>query len=286
MRESDESLLELDPVIRDRDEEVRLRVRVDDRLEGDLRLAHLQRRPVLHAVLAGDREEVADDGDRWVEIRGTSRRGRLGRRGRHFRSGRRRSLRGGRRRSLRSGSRRRGSWSRGRRGLLREDRRGRRKTETNEEEKFSGTAHENLLERLRASRRRRARGARDALGGGGRGAAVAREYGENADCEKALRNRPDGAGLGSDDVAWSRGEQERPVGAAREAVVTRRRIHGGGRAANGERLIARGRRRLGMESEGRQSGETRGDEHHDANALEAADFHHRHTSILASNGGR
>lgn len=71
-----------------------------------------------------------------------------------------------------------------------------------------------------------------------------------------------------------------------EAIVARRRIHGGGGIANREGLVAQRRRGLGVESEGRAGGETRRDEHRNADALKAADFLHRHQHLTVKRGAR
>jgi hypothetical protein len=106
VEERDVALLDVDALVREREEQVGARVRVDDRLERDLRLLELERLGRHDGVVPGRREEVADDRDRGVEERRVDgvRREHVGQR-----SGRRRL---GRRR-------RRGSRLRGRRRLCR-----------------------------------------------------------------------------------------------------------------------------------------------------------------------
>ena len=72
--EREEALLEIDALLPERHEEVGAGVGIDDRLEGGLRLGHLQRGTRIDRVPAGRAEEVPDHGDVGVEdLRGRRR---------------------------------------------------------------------------------------------------------------------------------------------------------------------------------------------------------------------
>ena len=65
--EGDEPFLEVDAFLAERNEEIGARVRVDDRLERDLRFVHLERRNRVDVVRPGGAEKIADDRDVRVE---------------------------------------------------------------------------------------------------------------------------------------------------------------------------------------------------------------------------
>ena len=66
-RERDVALFHFQTLRAGREEEVRARIRIDDRLKGGLDLGQRQRRLIAHRVLSGDADEVADDRNVGVE---------------------------------------------------------------------------------------------------------------------------------------------------------------------------------------------------------------------------
>ncbi len=66
--EGGEALLELDALLAESEEHVGACVGIDDGLEGELGLAQLRGRQVLHGVVAADREEITDQRDAGIEV--------------------------------------------------------------------------------------------------------------------------------------------------------------------------------------------------------------------------
>ncbi len=79
-REGDEPFFDFETFGARGQEEIRARVRIDDRLEGGLDFGQLHRRLIAERVLAGHADEVADHGDVRIEHLGRETRRRLRRR--------------------------------------------------------------------------------------------------------------------------------------------------------------------------------------------------------------